>query len=72
MASVQSSATTVGQLGGQPHSLQTSVTVMKNVDNEEDEFEEQDGFSSEFGEREGITTEALGEPKNNSAKLTPY
>ena len=72
MASVQSIATTVGQLGGQLHSFQTEVTVMKNADNEEDEFEEHDGFSSEFGETEGVTAEALGEPKFNSARLTPY
>ena len=52
MASVQSIATTVGQLGGQLHALQTEVTVMKNADNEDGEFEEHDGFSSEFGERE--------------------
>ena len=52
MASVQSIATTVGQLGSQLHSLQTEVTVMKNADNEDDEFKEHDGFSSEFGERE--------------------
>ena len=52
MASVQSTATTVGQLGGQLHSLQTQVTVMKNADNEDDEFEEHDGFSSELGEKE--------------------
>ena len=49
MASVQSTATTVGQLGGQLISLQTEVTVMKNADNEDDEFEEHDGFSSERG-----------------------
>ena len=48
MASVQSIATTVGQLGGQLHSLQTGVTVMKNADNEDDEFEEHDGFSSDL------------------------
>ena len=72
MASVQSIATTVGQLGGQLHSLQTEVAVMKNADNEDDKFEEHDGFSSEFGEREGVTAQALGEPKFNSARLTPY
>ena len=72
VASVQSIATTVGQLGGQLHSLQTEVTVMKNADNEDDEFEEYDGFSSEFGEREEVTAEALGEPKFNSARLTPH
>ena len=63
MASVQSIALTVGPLGGQLHSLQTEVTVMKNADNEEDEFQERDGFSSEFGEREEVTAEALDEPK---------
>ena len=68
MASVQSIATTVGQLGGQLHSLQAEVTVMKHADNEDDEFEEHDGFSSEFGEREG----ALASQKINSARLTPY
>ena len=73
MASVQSIATTVGQLGGQLISLQTEVTVMKNADNEDDEFEEHDGFSSELErEREGVTADALGEPKLNSARLTPY
>ena len=72
MASVQSIATTVGQVGGQLHSLQTEVTARRNADNEEDEFEEHDGFSSEFVEREGVTAEALGEPKFNSARLTPY
>ena len=71
MESIQSIATTVGQ-GGQLHSLQAEVTVMKNADNEDDEFEEHDGFSSEFGEREGVTAEALGEPKFDSARLTPY
>ena len=70
MASVQSIATTVGQLGGQLHSLQTEVTAMKNADNEDDEFEEHDGFSSEFEERK--REDALGEPKFNSARLTPY
>ena len=45
---------------------------MKNADNEDDEFEEHDGFSSEFGERDGVTAEALGEPKFNSARLTPF
>ena len=57
MASVQSIATTVGQLGGQLHVLQTEVTVMKNANNEDDEFKEHCGFSSEFGEREGVTAE---------------
>ena len=57
MASVQSIATTVGQLGGHLRSLQTEVTVMKNADNEDDEFEEHDSFS-EFGEREGVTADA--------------
>ena len=72
IASVQSIATTVGQLWDQLHSLQTEVTVMNNADNEDDEFEEHDGLSSESGEREGVTAEALGEPKFNTARLTPY
>ena len=45
---------------------------MKNADSEDEEFEEHDGFSSEFGEREEVTAEAIGEPKFNSARLTPY
>ena len=45
---------------------------MKNADNEDDEFKEHDGFSSGFGEREEVTAEAVGEPKFNSARLTPY
>ena len=36
---------------------------MRNGDNEDDEFEEHDGFSSEFGEREGVTAETLWRAK---------
>ena len=48
-------------------SIPSKQKVMQNADDEEDEFEEHDDFSSEFGERERVTAEAVGEPKFNSA-----
>ena len=59
-ASVQSIATTVGQLGGQLQSLQ--VTEMKIAENEDDELEEHDGLPTELEEGEVPTAEAPGKP----------
>ena len=70
LSSMQSIATTVGQLGGQMQSLQAEVMEMKNAENEDDdEFEEHDGFSTEFALRDGATVEATGEPTLKSASV---
>ena len=71
MATMQSIATTVGQLGGQMQSLQAEVTEMKNVENEDDELQEHDGFSSELEERVAIA-EAPGKPKFQFTRNAPY
>ena len=47
---VQSSATTVGQLGGQLQSIQAEVTEIKTAENEDGEFEEHNGFSTTIEE----------------------
>ena len=72
MASVQSIPRTVGQLGGQLQSFQAEVTEMKIAENEDDEFEEHDGFPTELGEGGVAVAEALGQSKFNPARHAPY
>ena len=72
MASVQSIATTVGQLGSKLQSLQAEVTEMKSAENEDAEFEEHDGFPTVLEEEGAAVAEAVGQPKFNSARHAPH
>ena len=72
MASTQSIATTVGQLGGQMQSFQAEVTEMKNAENEDDELQEHDGFSSKLEEGGVAIAEARGKPKFQFTRNAPY
>ena len=72
MASMQSIATTVGQLCGQMQSLQAEVTEMKNAENEDGELQEHDGFSSELEEGGVAIAEATGKPKFQFTRNAPY
>ena len=73
MASVQSIASTVGQLGGQMQSLQAEVSEMKKTDHEHDDLEEFDELSSEL-EEGGVAISGIqgSSKKFQFARHTPY